>query len=802
MKNKIFINSLFILFFLITILLSSSYSEEIEFVGEEINILDDGKKITGRNGIEIFLNNRNQIITADKFEYDKTIELLVVSGKVFFDDKASEIEILSDKAIYKTKDKIYEFDGNVNAKFLNKYLLETNQIQYNKTQNLIISSTPTKIEDNLNNNFLVSSFRYHRTLNQINADQVIFSDNQKNKYELDKAVLDLNSNQILGKDIIINFNNNFFGNKKNEPRIKGASIFSDNDISTVSKGVFTTCKKTEKCPPWVMSAKQVKHDKKKQQLQYTNAWLKIYDKPVLFFPKFYHPDPSVKRQSGFLIPQFSNSNTLGTSIYLPYYKVLSNSKDLTFKPKIYSNEEMLLQSEYRHYTEKSKNIVDASFLKKQNFNFSDDTANHFFSNSVIELDSKNFDETNLEINLQNTSNDTYLKTYKVQSPLLENSSSLHSFFNLYGSNQKTTFDISTGVYEDLTKKNDSDKFTFIYPSYDIENELENNFGLAGNLTFGSEGYQKKYNTNAYDAVMINDLLYRNSSFNKRGIKSDLNFLVKNVNSNGEKSANFKNEAHYQILPISSYKLSYPLSKKFMTYENQFTPITSISYSPTKNESLNKNDERIDINNVFSFNRIGVNDAVESGLALTIGAKYKKKYFESSKYYAFDIAQNFRNKKNDDIPTNGSLGKKTSDIFTNLEFNFNDYLNFNYDFNLKSNLEKTNYDLISTRFTLNNFISSFEYLDDKKGIEETSFISNKTSLDIDESNSFSFATRRNRKIDLTEYYDLMYKYKNDCLEAGFGYKKEFYEDNDLRPEQQIYFTITVMPFGEVKAPSIK
>ena len=35
---------------------------------------------------------------------------------------------------------------------------------------------------------------------------------------------------------------------------------------------------------------------------YEGALLKIYNIPVFYFPKFFHPDPTVKRQSGLLIP--------------------------------------------------------------------------------------------------------------------------------------------------------------------------------------------------------------------------------------------------------------------------------------------------------------------------------------------------------------------------------------------------------------------------------------------------------------------------------------------------------------------
>ena len=61
-----------------------------------------------------------------------------------------------------------------------------------------------------------------------------------------------------------------------------------------------------------IEAEKIIHDKNKKQLIYDNAVLKVYDKPVIYFPKFFHPDPSVERQSGFLKPQLSNSDILGS----------------------------------------------------------------------------------------------------------------------------------------------------------------------------------------------------------------------------------------------------------------------------------------------------------------------------------------------------------------------------------------------------------------------------------------------------------------------------------------------------------
>ena len=67
-----------------------------------------------------------------------------------------------------------------------------------------------------------------------------------------------------------------------------------------------------------------------------------------------------------------------------------------------------------------------------------------------------------------------------------------------------------------------------------------------------------------------------------------------------------------------------------------------------------------------------------------------------------------------------------------------------------------------------------------------------NYNFDENNFIKFKTRRNRKINLTEYYDLVYEYKNDCLTAGIKYKKSYYTDRDLKPTEDLLFTITLFP----------
>ena len=92
-----------------------------------------------------------------------------------------------------------------------------------------------------------------------------FYDSESNNLNIKSAFIDIVSNKLIGKDISINLNNKSF-DKENEPRIKGKSISHNKDITEISKGVFTPCKKTDKCPPWQLSAEKNKYNKSKKLL--------------------------------------------------------------------------------------------------------------------------------------------------------------------------------------------------------------------------------------------------------------------------------------------------------------------------------------------------------------------------------------------------------------------------------------------------------------------------------------------------------------------------------------------------------
>jgi len=135
-----------------------------------------------------------------------------------------------------------------------------------------------------------------------------------------KGFFNLKTNKFLGKDVNIIFQKLLFDDIENDPRGSGVAGYGDKLNTYIDNAVFTSCKKTDKCPPWKMRAKNIQHDRVKKQIIYKNAWLDIYDFPVVYFPKIFFTQTQVlKRQSGLIRPEIGDHTTLGDSIYLPYF---------------------------------------------------------------------------------------------------------------------------------------------------------------------------------------------------------------------------------------------------------------------------------------------------------------------------------------------------------------------------------------------------------------------------------------------------------------------------------------------------
>ena len=364
MQSKILIFILVIFNFTI---FNVNSSDQINFDVTEIEILDGGNKIIGKNRGTITTNN-NIIIEADNFEYDKIKNILKANGNVIIKDQINDYNFNAQNIIYTKNEERIEINGEAEAIIETNYKFKTKNIIFLRNEMIISSDIGATILDNQNQiRYETGKFSYSLKEKILKGEKIFINTKYdqpfSDKYFFKSVIFDLKNQSYIAQDIDINFKKDFFGNKNNDPRFKGLSSSSKNGITTINKGVFTSCKKNDKCPPWAIQADKITYDRNKKQIIYDDALVKIYDIPVLYFQKFFHTGPTVKRQSGFLVPNINNSNILGSSLQIPYFFATSIDKDFTFKPTIFDKNIFMLQNEYRHQAKNSFFITDFNIVR-------------------------------------------------------------------------------------------------------------------------------------------------------------------------------------------------------------------------------------------------------------------------------------------------------------------------------------------------------------------------------------------------------------------------------------------------------
>ncbi len=252
------------------------------------------------------------------------------------------------------------------------------------------------------------------------------------------------------------------------------------------------CKNDPSAPPaWQLKAREMTDDKNLQRLEFRDATMEIDGVPVFYTPYMSAPDPSVKRQSGFLIPSFGGSSTLGFHITTPYYLTLGPSADLTITPR---------------FTTQAGEVLVGDYRQRFSNGFTEDIASVNYSN-VGSLDDPNaipgamrwhvnaFGDFDLDdtyrtgFSLQRVSDQTYLQRFSFATPLL-NTEITRGYFE--GFPENGSLDVNAYLFEPLTPGLGDSTQPIVLPV------INRNWVFQPDLIGGT----LKVNTNLLDIVRI------------------------------------------------------------------------------------------------------------------------------------------------------------------------------------------------------------------------------------------------------------------------------------------------------------
>ncbi|MEH6665342.1 MAG: LPS assembly protein LptD [Brevundimonas sp.] len=125
-------------------------------------------------------------------------------------------------------------------------------------------------------------------------------------------------------------------------------------VNELNYALFTPCPICDddgerKEPTWSIQAQKVVQDENLRAILYQNALFRVGGVPVLWLPFFAHPDPTVERASGFLVPRIDYDEARGLSYEQPYLIVRSPSEDWIISPQFNTEVNPFLNVQWRRH---------------------------------------------------------------------------------------------------------------------------------------------------------------------------------------------------------------------------------------------------------------------------------------------------------------------------------------------------------------------------------------------------------------------------------------------------------------------
>jgi LPS-assembly protein len=589
---------------------------------------------------------------------------------------------------------------------------------------------------------------------------------------------------------------------------------SGGNRTEMSKAVFSPCKlcplHPEEPPLWQIKAVRVVHDQETRDVAYYDAWLEMFGIPVAYTPYFEHPDPTVKRRSGFLAPTYGSSSTLGMQLTTPYYWAIAPHRDVTLKPTFTSDEGIVWGGEYRERTHTGSYSLDGSVTYG---NERDDEGNetgdkalrgHLFSNARFSLDPI----WNYGYEFERASDDTYLSFYRISS---KDTLTTHPYVE--GINGRNYAAGNAYFFQGLEAEDEQDKIPFVLPLLDFNHVGEP--GAFGAFPTLDANFMTLHRTDGADSRRLSleggwHLPYIGRSGSVYRLSATLRgdaYHVNNVDPAGTARTTRARGLTGRLRPevIAEWRL--PLIRRTGGIRQLVEPVVQGIVSPyggNPGEIPNEDsqDFEFDDTKLFSNNRFTGLDRVESGPRVNYGLRFG--FFGSGGGRTQGmIGQSARLKEDDTFNKGSGLEEKFSDFVGRIRVSPAEVFDLAYRFRLaRQNFaaRRNEIDLAAGPKAV-RFNIGYALLEDQVPESDTTAFANReevaaaVEVRITSFWRINAATRR----DLTGSggtinWNTGVTYEDECFLFTTTLNKNFTRDRDVQPETNLLFTVRFKHLG--------
>ena len=583
------------------------------------------------------------------------------------------------------------------------------------------------------------------------------------------------------------------------------------------KAVYSPCElcedDPERAPLWQLKAEKVVHDKRTHDIEYTDVWLEMAGIPVLYSPYLSHPDPTVKRRTGFLAPTMGSDSQLGFVVRTPYYFTIGPDKDATLEPIFTSKERVALAGEYRQRFSDGEIEASGSITRVRRRGSDgeqldeDKTRGHLFGSGRFDINETwrwGFDGAY-------ATDDTYLRRYKFSSEDTLTTSPFAEGFR--GRNYMS----ARGYYfQGLREDDDPGDTPIILPLVDYAHIGE------------PDSYGGRWSV---DADLMN--LTRTSGTDSRRLSLKLGWMAPYTSSWGDAwtfSASAQSDAYWveevkkpnnpngdtlngltgRFFPQVMIEWRHPFVRESSSgaFRQLIEPVAALVVAPNggnpgKIPNEDSQDFEFDDTNLFSANRFPGLDRVNGGQRFVYGMKGGV-YGNSGGSSEFFLGQSYRFRADDTFDEGSGLRDRQSDIVGRVQAAPNRYLDLLYRFRLA----RTDFGPIRNEVKVGVGGRAL-----RLNLGYVFFAQNKIDSEFPEREELNIGVRS----QVTEYWSVRATHRRDLTSdggtlstrLGLGYEDEcftfnvdiernFFRDRDFESSDTVLFRVLFKGLGEARS----
>ena len=605
-------------------------------------------------------------------------------------------------------------------------------------------------------------------------------------------------------------------------RIAANTVKKVDQQTYFSHGIYTPCEmcKGQQYPTWQLQAKEIHRDEEKGDVIYKDAIFAFKGVPTFRTPYFSHPDPSVKRRSGFLAPFFGGDSLYGAATGLPYYWAISPSQELIVTPVLMTKQKPVLMGDYRQRFENSIFHFSGSATQSPSVTGTPGatkvqqkrTQGHFVTDGYYNA-TPNW---RLSYDIKKASNPTYLKRYQFiergKHTFDNNLTSTVAAEGFYGKDY-----VGVRGYDFQTLRSDVRRET-------IPTVVPITYQYVGNP--GSYG---QYWT--VDADQLS--LRRDEGANIQRLSSTAKLALPYTSSNGQVfdlEASLRGDAYRvtqftpfnskhrvnntvgRALPLTSLNWRMPFVNRRYNTHWILEPRAGVVLSPIRRKDLKIPNEdsldfEYDVNKLFLNNRLPGLDVMDTGQRANYGLNLEGYNPQKLKLKAF-LGQSHSFTKTNGFNPRSGIQKGKSDYLGRFQISPHPWLDAYSDFRWHHKTFGVRRNLTSLRVGPEVFNATVNYLHvsdffDKNTYTKRQQIGGALNSQFTEHwGAFISASKelKPKRENLAQSIGAIYH--DDCFSFKTELLQTFYRDRDIKPATTIMFTLTLKNLGEYSTGQLK